>query len=468
MKTNARKITFLMSIFFTLVFGFQVKAEMIYFSQDNPVNTANDMGLVFDSLEYSGGGTLQLGVTFTTGPERQEVETVYLRKGVGTWTDTGPLRMSCSNLSYPHDEYYNITVDCGSPVQLSGTWYCPLAKNDWEIFNVLDLSGPYYYDNGWQYPYVSGTPLTKTLVDNYYGSNFLENNNCYITDLVFYTVEYGNSYFRGELWTNSHTNNPTFPYVSAPPPPVDGVCGADNGETTNQEPPVSPHVLCDAGTAGEVFFYDNYWGWSCDGLYGGSPANCLAYNTLPIDATCGADNGGTFTLPDEPEDLCSSGYVLDVSFVETTTGWTWACMGYQGGENAYCDATKGSLTLPDLPEQEDCGSQSLPDKWLCEISNSLKSIFLPSASKITELQNTLNQVNARFPFNYLSRANSKLQALKNNTNSDTIEITIMGNTGEINIDAIEPLAEKLKIFTSGLFVLGFIFWGIAYIKHFFK
>lgn len=255
---------------------------------------------------------------------------------------------------------------------------------------------------------------------------------------------------------------------ASPPEPIDGVCGADNGQITNQEPPVPPNVLCDAGTAGEVFFFENYWGWFCYGLNGGSPSPCQAFNTLPINGVCGADNGGTFTLPGAPEDLCSTGYVLDVSFVETTTGWTWACMGYQGGSNDYCDATKGSLTLPDLPEQEDCGSQSIPDKWLCEISNSLKSIFLPSASKITELQNVLNQANARFPFNYISRAGSRLQSLKNNTNSDTIEISILGNTGDINLDAVEPLAEKTKLFTSGLFVLGFIFWGVGYIKHFFK
>lgn len=469
MKVNARKITFLMSIFFTLIFGFQVKAEKLYYSQDNPVNTANDMGKILDFFNYS--GVLKLGLTFGTGTARQDITTLYIAEGANVYAQSMALKMECTGLSFPHSDpqAFYFQVACGNHQQINGTWSCPLNKNDWEEFDVVSVSGPMYYDNGWHYDYLyNASGLTKNEIDTHWGTDFLENANCKIIDLSSNVDAEGWYYERGELWTPSKTLNPTFPYSAEPPAPVDAVCGADNGQTTNQEPPVYPNVLCDVGTAGEVFFYDNYWGWTCYGLYGGGLSNCQAFNTLPIDAVCGADNGGTFTLPDEPEDLCSSGYVLDVSFVETTTGWTWACMGYQGGENDYCDAIKGSLTLPDLPEQEDCSSQSIPDKWLCEISNSLKSIFLPSAGKITELQNVLNQANARFPFNYISRASSRLQSLKNNTNSDTIEITILGNTGEVNIDAIEPFTEQVKIFSSSLFILGFIFWGLGYIKHFFK
>jgi len=246
---------------------------------------------------------------------------------------------------------------------------------------------------------------------------------------------------------------------------VNGVCGLDNGEITNAEPPISPNTLCLSGTASQVDFNGLTWTWTCNGSGGGSNADCISYNTLPVNATCGSDNGQTVT---EITNACSLGSLMTETMLETLSGWTWTCGGVNGGSNADCSANLSTFTPPVIPEQEDCSILNIPDRWFCEISNAIKSVFLPSADKINELQITVNKINGRFPFNYLSTGKAKLKVLENTTISDGLELTILGNTGEINIDAVSPLAEGLSFFTSGLFMLGFVFWALGYIKHFFK
>ncbi|MCK9320129.1 MAG: hypothetical protein M0P51_17320, partial [Methanoculleus sp.] len=470
-KIMSKQFTICLSIFLTLFLCDYVFAFVEGYQQNELLTYSDNVatsGILLKELSYNNDNKLIIkiekigGNTYGDISPYYDVDTdaIYLYRYTST---TDMVQFGNGNAIIK-----GFNCDISQQVSIGGILLCKYSNNTEYVLNSVYVGG--FSDNVY-----NSDGITKDNVDTA----------CGIIDCLstkpfnLFTIYFkrtgldslvGSGFvLNGENYNPpSSTNNPVdFPYEAMPPDPVNGVCGADNGQTTNQEPPVYPNVLCDAGIAGDVYFYDNYWGWFCYGINGGTPSACQAFNTLPIDGVCGADNGGTFTLPDEPENLCSTGYVLDVSFVETTTGWTWACMGYQGGENDYCDATKGSLTLPDLPVLDDCSLQNIPDRWFCEISNSLKSIFLPSASKITELQNVLNQANARFPFNYISRASSRLQSLKNNTNNDTIEISILGNTGDINLDAVEPLSEKTKEFTGGLFVLGFIFWGVGYIKNFF-
>lgn len=56
--------------------------------------------------------------------------------------------------------------------------------------------------------------------------------------------------------------------------PVDGICGADNGQILAA---LSPTILCSSGTASVVTGVGHPWSWSCDGQYGGTtPPLCSA------------------------------------------------------------------------------------------------------------------------------------------------------------------------------------------------
>ncbi len=57
-----------------------------------------------------------------------------------------------------------------------------------------------------------------------------------------------------------------------PPPPVNGACGASNGQSFTTAPTAN---LCSAGTASSIFG-TGPWTWNCKGSNGGTNANCSA------------------------------------------------------------------------------------------------------------------------------------------------------------------------------------------------
>jgi hypothetical protein len=249
--------------------------------------------------------------------------------------------------------------------------------------------------------------------------------------------------------------------------PVDGVCGVDNGQTTNAEPPIIPHVLCIVGTQSAVAFDGYQWTWTCTGSNGGATASCVSYNTNPVNATCGSDNGQTIG---SVSNFCGVGALIYPTFVNTLTGWTWTCAGINGGENSYCSATNsGAGSYPTIPTLQDCSGLSIPNSWICEINNAVQSALLPSQAKLNELQKTLNKINGRFPFNFISAAETSFTNIKNSllTGSTTLAFTLLGHTGNIETSG-NTFISTIKIFSSFLFLLGFLFWGVGYIKHFFK
>lgn len=463
MKVNAKKTIFIMSIFFTLTFAFNVfaEAELNEFWSGTEVVGQN----LFVYKTYYDSGVLKIEITAddlqTSGTYTDDV---YFRNFEYTFDDNG-IKFKTSSDTNIFLKYF----DCasGNKVNLNDDWstmrsWCKIS--DYGTLTLIVYQMKY---SGVQIDNYTG--LTKTDIDNQWGVDFLESGKGLTSNDVYrYNTSSSRvSYF--DTWNIYHSvyqNIPLgFPFEATPPEPVDGLCGLDDGTITNTEPPIPPKTLCQAGTATEVSFDGYQWTWDCLGINGGDDDNCVSYNTLPVDAICGADDGQTVSEVDE---FCDVGFLIYPSFVETTLGWTWTCAGTNGGNYDFCIAYKSGLTPPDLPEQDDCSLQDIPDRWFCEISNSLKSIFLPDADKINELQETLNQINGRFPFNYLNVASNNFSDLKNSTDDDILEISILGNDGNINLDGIEPLKEKTKLFTGGLFIFGFIFWAIGYIKHFFK
>ncbi len=103
---------------------------------------------------------------------------------------------------------------------------------------------------------------------------------------------------------------------------------------------------CTAGTLQDVTDSSTNYLWNCLGISGGTPDYCSL--AKPVDGACGSDNNGTFTtLLSSDSNLCSAGTVS--GFATTSTGWSWSCLGLNGGSPANnCVAQKSSSNGADL------------------------------------------------------------------------------------------------------------------------
>ena len=269
----------------------------------------------------------------------------------------------------------------------------------------------------------------------------------------------------GQSSDNTYIDNFTIS-DTIPSSAIDGVCGSANSSTfdwadfDNQD-------FCSAGNFylsgdnGERIIY------ACEGLNGGiTQYNCSA--NYYYNGACGSASNSSFSSLDiSNTDLCSSGYVSESSFLESGSGWTWVCSG--SGSSSFCNATKSLISFPEMPEETDCSSLTFPDNLLCNIENLLKTGFLPSAIAMNNLNNAVNQVQQKAPFNYLNVAIEKISGIKDNITSESISMSLMGNSSTLNINSFtSDFMPSVKSFFTLMIVFGFIFWGIAYIKHFFK
>ena len=245
-------------------------------------------------------------------------------------------------------------------------------------------------------------------------------------------------------------------------------CGSDAGKLID----ITPVNLCEVGTSGTVSFDGSKWNWDCiDGVVSQS---CRAYlaTTEPVDGTCGAWDGETFNAWPPLEGLCELRTSLVIpSMVETINGYTWTCSGINGGTSDYCYGNKTSPPLmPELPagSLEDCSGLSILEGLVCNMGNTLKTIFLPSSEKINELNQTINKMSSKFPFSYISKATETFNDVKGNiTETSVLELSIM-NSEKSSIDfSTIAFFDYIKMLTTILIVLVFSFWLIRFIKHIF-
>lgn len=325
--------------------------------------------------------------------------------------------------------------------------------------------------------------ITKTDIDNYLGSNFLENT------LRLQTTYNSNDYFSmynilvnldngGEPFSLATINLLSTPqdYFPFPLTPViiDGTCGVANGTELTTIPPEAS----DACATGNFINFDigynelgselNYV-WLCEGINGGTSDACAsAYVTTAVNGTCGTADGTSMSTTPTEYERCSVGN-SNGTLLRTLEGWTWNCYGFNNGTTDSCSATYTEAeTPPAIPDLTDCDTFTGIEKIVCNIGNTIQGIFLPSASKLTELQTTIHEINNVFPFNYL-QVISGIFTNASNITEQPLTLTLWGNTETIN-----PAFFTLPIFTvikqgfTILIILMFIFWAIAYIKHFFK
>ena len=245
-------------------------------------------------------------------------------------------------------------------------------------------------------------------------------------------------------------------------------CGSDAGKLIE----TTPINLCDVGTAGTVGFDGSKWSWDCiDGVVSQS---CRAYlaTTEPVDGTCGDWNGETFNTWPPLTELCELRTSLVFpSMVETINGYTWTCSGINGGTSDYCSGNKTLPPLmPELPagSLDDCSGLSILEGLICNMGNTLKTIFLPSSEKINELNQTINKMAGKFPFSYISKATETFNDVKGNiTETSLLELSIMGSEkSTIDFSTIK-FFDYIKMLTTILIIIVFSFWLIRFIKDIF-
>lgn len=121
--------------------------------------------------------------------------------------------------------------------------------------------------------------------------------------------------------------------------PVDGVCGASDGQAYPTTHP--PDSLCAVGSASPLL---GKWGWVCTGTCCGGSVGCSASLCTPVNAVCGSDNGGTFSST--PTHLCTRG---SPSAVAGSGPWTWSCTGGCYGTTVNCSASYQPTPPPPPP-----------------------------------------------------------------------------------------------------------------------
>lgn len=356
----------------------------------------------------------------------------------------------------------SISSNCGDYSSYFGssflTTYC-ISVGENITFTFPSM---YFYGIGMRY----SNPVTKTWIDSLRGTDYLEG---FISPVSNFPFSY---YFNSSNNTSTSIDSTndvqidSFPYQGAFP--VNGTCGTDNNNDVTEEP--TGTGACLSGTITDMLLSSNYlssfYSWFCFGENGGTNDLCYSPMVGTINGTCGTSDGETSEYAPTEATMCATGFSGN-SLSTTINGWTWLCFGNNSGTTDSCSSiNSGQIILPTNPE-EDCDSYSGIDKVLCNLSNTIQGIFLPSQTKLDELQTTMNKVGNVFPFNYLRIIGTIFSGI--NITSGNLTMTMMGNTASLPSEFfnIPFIAEIRKGFTIMVYI-AFIVWAIGYIKHFFK
>lgn len=446
-KEKLKSLIFLFSLFLTGLF-FTSNAYAL------ELNWNNDSFIEVNSIKYQ-NGTAQINLKYASGTP----DILHLTKSLSA---SGVIVFEC-----PNSNFVGLTYGlCSNDYDSDG---CILEKGETKSFNLGYLWDPYYWRGIGD---TDETGITKTEIDSwqYGGTDYLES--CSIRQINLYWSGQGSLTFNLSPYED-------FP-LSSTPPVVNGECGSANGQNLTQIPPDEEDACNSGNFINFSVGYDelgtalNYV-WLCEGSGGGSSVACASANVEdPVNGECGTADGQTISSAPLEYQKCSTGSSRG-SLLQTLDGWTWSCYGFNGGITDSCSAIYEEAETPptipetsDFPTPTDCDTYTGIDKILCNFGNTIQGMFLPSTSKITELQTTLNKINNVFPFNYL-RAIGTIFTNASDITSGGLTMTILGNTETLNEDFYDiGIVEKIKDFFTFLIYLAFIWWSIGYIKHFFK
>jgi hypothetical protein len=269
------------------------------------------------------------------------------------------------------------------------------------------------------------------------------------------------------------------------PDPINAECGLDAGKTFYGVD--GPENFCEKGDFSwndlDYNAETQTWTWICTGQHGGANTFCNAYwqaeaPPAVINAECGAfsylesiDEADFF--PNSPVGKCEKGIYRPDTFVSGSIGGSWVCSGvpYLIGESVRCSVrwseTLGDqiIPVPDI-EYEDCDSYNIPEKWICQIRNFLAQAFLPSSEKLNSLNENIENIKNKAPFNYITAFTETLEAVQDDLSDEPIQMSLLGNQGTLNLEGWQIPALFRKMFLV-IFLIGFIVWAVNYIKRIF-
>jgi hypothetical protein len=141
--------------------------------------------------------------------------------------------------------------------------------------------------------------------------------------------------------------------------------------------------------------------------------------------------------------------------------------------------------LPYFPETppppfatEDCSGYNLMERLICELKNFVAGIFIPDATSTAKLQQNLDLVKQRAPYNYISATKEFFISANASLTTSTPEISILGATGTLDFSLLnttttfagteQNISTILRGFFTFILILGFIFWAIGYLRKIFK
>lgn len=284
---------------------------------------------------------------------------------------------------------------------------------------------------------------------------------------------------------NDGTFEPTEPTEPPEPDPINAECGSDAGKTFYGVS--GPENFCEKGDFSwndlDYNAETQTWTWICTGRHGGANTFCNAYwqaEAPPqvINAECGAfsylesiDEADFF--PNSPAGKCEKGIYRPDTFVSGSIGGSWVCSGvpYLIGESVRCSVrwseTLGDqiIPVPDI-EYEDCDSYNIPEKWICQIRNFLAQAFLPSSEKLNSLNENIENIKNKAPFNYITAFTETLEAVQDDLSDEPIQMSLLGNQGTLILEGWQIPALFRKMFLV-IFLIGFIVWAVNYIKRIF-
>ena len=130
------------------------------------------------------------------------------------------------------------------------------------------------------------------------------------------------------------------------------------------------------------------------------------------------------------------------------------------------------------PKLENCSELSGVEKWLCEIKNWLAGLFMPTQEKVNELNLTIKNFKAKFPFNYANSLSAFFTTIKTGLETDKdIPVELFGHSGDVNFDFLnatstiggtsETMKNILFDCTTALIIFAFVLWIISFIKRIF-
>jgi hypothetical protein len=183
------------------------------------------------------------------------------------------------------------------------------------------------------------------------------------------------------------------------------------------------------------------------------------------------DSSGFIDYATSTTNLCGFNENCQFCYASTTCA-SYDC--HWDSESEFC----WSITPPEYPQLEDCSGYSLLERLTCEMKNALYRIFIPSPQKIVELNDTLDAVKERFPYNYIVATRDFFIDTYNSVATSSISFSILGHAGIVDFSAwnatgnVAGSVQSLKGVVSGFFkflvLLLMVIYFINFLKRMFK